>query len=1055
VTPKPHPSRNEAPNTFGDNRAQVPDRDAYDFVRTPDAFWPASKLRPAGDLTVRPYSIPRGPDARDAKSKVTMNTLLRNVLLGSAAAASLAGPGFAQAQDAHSDAAVSEIVVTGSRIRRDTFNAPMPLAVVTGDEVRTSGYVSLADSLTDLPLFGGNVNQQTSAGTLFQTGQARVDIRGLGGANVRTLVLVDGRRHVFSDASSPGVDLNMIPQLMVDRVDVVPGGASAVYGSEAIAGVVNIIMRKQADGFEGDVQTGVTSRGDGQEVRIGGLYGHKFLDNRLNVLVGGEIARSEPIMQSDRDWAYPGLRRTTTPPATIVPASRSNASPYATFQFRGGASPFAVARDVRDPSQLSVLSPACAATTVTPACQDPSLIYSSQYVSLQSRVSRGVVRGYVDYALTDNIKAYLDVSYAKVNGYSTSSPAFSNNAGGGTMPIFITGYNAYLNGPGATAAQLRAIWTAAAPNGGGLTLTQASRAQVGKFWGEFGGRDTKAVRETTSVTTGLQGQFAAMDRTIHWDAYGQYGETTGTTYSYGQPNKARVQQAVDAVTINGEVVCRDVTARAAGCVPWDLINGPSQASVAWANAVSTTDQTVKQTVFAVSLDTDLFTLPAGPVGVAAGAEYRKEESSFVQDPLGAANLLFINQIGTRAGSYDVKEAYGEVRVPLLKELPFVQDLSLEFAGRLADYSSSGHTHQYRMAATWAPIRDIRFRASQGTAVRAPNIIELYAPQSRNFTTAAQDPCDKAVFAVATAAVQAVRRINCGAAIANYNPLTFTSNIGTGRPSLATVAGGNPGLNPETAHTYELGVVVEPRFVPNLQISFNFFKYNLADQISALDVNTVLGALCYNATTAYASNPYCGLISRDATGAATGTVGGVSQVVLTSQNVARTKVEGLDASIAYAFDTEALFKADYGRVKLRLDGTDMYRSALQSLPGQLYTNNANQAALGTPRWRAQFVGDWSKGPVSLSWTTHFIGSMAATNAVPAAALNPYYTGDYYSHDVRANYAFNDQINMRAGVLNVTDKEPPLLPETYTGTSSAGAGLYDNRGRFFYVGATFKY
>ncbi|HEY3697128.1 TonB-dependent receptor plug domain-containing protein [Phenylobacterium sp.] len=984
-----------------------------------------------------------------------MNTFLRTALLGSAAA-SLVTPGLAQAQDAGSATGVSEIVVTGSRIRRDTFNAPMPSAVVTGEEIRRSGYVSLADSLVDLPLFGGNVNQQTAGGTLFQTGQARVDLRGLGGTNVRTLVLVDGRRHVFSDASSPGVDLNMLPQLMVERVDVVPGGASAVYGSEAIAGVVNIIMRKQADGFEGDVQTGVTSRGDGQEFRIGGLYGHKYLGDRLNVLVGGEIARSEPIMQSDRDWAYPGLRRTATPPVlTIVPASRSNASPYANFQLRAGASPLAVVRDVRNPSQIVGLSPACAATTVTPACQDQSLIYASDYAALQSKVSHGVIRGHADYAVSDKVKAFVDASYAKVEGYSTSSPAFSSPAGGGTMPVFITGDNAFLNGTGATAAQLRAIWTAAAPAGGGLTLTPASRAQIGKFWGEFGGRDVRSTRDTTQVTVGLEGQFDALDRTIHWNGYGQYGEMNGTTVSYGQPYKARVQQAVDAVTLpTGQIVCRDVTARAAGCVPWDLVNGPSQEAVAWANAVSTTDQTVKQTVFAASFDTNLLTLPAGPLGVAGGLEYRKEESSFVQDALGAANLLFINQIGTRAGSYDVKEAYGEMRVPLLKDLPFAEELSVEFAGRAADYSSAGRTNQYRLAAVWAPVRDIRFRASQGTAVRAPNIVELYAPQSRSFSTTAQDPCDRQSPA-ATAAQKAARLANCSAAIANYNPATFNSNIGTGRSSLPILLGGNPDLNPETAHTYELGVVIEPRFVPNLKISLDFFKYNLADQISSLDVNTVLNALCYNSTVAYASNPYCALVVRDPTGATTGVAGGISQVLLTNQNVARTKVEGLDASIAYAFETADLFKADYGRIGLRLDGTDLYRTALQNLPGQAYASLANQAALGIPRWRAQFTGDWSKGPVSLSWTTHFIGSMASTNAFPATALSPYYTGDYYSHDVRATYAFNDQINMRAGVLNVTDKEPPQLPETYTGASSAGAGLYDNRGRFFYVGATFKY
>jgi outer membrane receptor protein involved in Fe transport len=968
-----------------------------------------------------------------------MSSLFRTVLLGSAAAASLAGPGLAYAQTPGGDATVEEVVVTGSRLRREVVNAPTPAAVVTGEEIRNSGYVSLADSLVDLPLMGGNFSQQTVGATLFQAGQARVDIRGLGGTNVRTLVLVDGRRHVFSDAGTPGVDLNMIPQLMVDHVDVVPGGASAVYGSEAIAGVVNVIMRKELDGFQADVQGGVTGHGDGEEFRLGAMYGHKFANDRLNVLVGGEIVRSEPIMQTDRDWAYPGLRRTTTPPATIVPNSKSTASSTAVFQFPTGQ---AYALDVRNPSQVVALGAPCIGVA-TPACQDEALIYSTAYASLQSRVSRGAVRGYVDYQIDDHTKVFADLNYARVEGYTTSSPAFSTNTGTGTMPVLLRGDNAFLNGPGATAAALRQAWTSAR-----MPLTSAGVAAVSKFWGEFGGRDNKSVRETTRVVVGMEGQFPAFDRTVHWNWYGQYGQMDGTVTSTGEPYKARVAQAVDAVVVNGQIVCRDAAARAAGCVPWDVINGPNQAAVAWANGVSTVDQTVKQTVFSGNIDTNLFDLPAGPLAIAAGAEYRKEESSFVQDAAGAANLLFINQIGTRAGSYNVKEAFGEVRVPILRDMPFADELSLEFAGRAADYSTVGKAYQHRTAAVWAPIRDIRIRASQGVAVRAPNIIELYSPQSRSFINTAQDPCDKQVFAVATAAQQAARRITCAAAIPNYDPTTFTSNIGPGRPSLPLLLGGNSDLHEEKAHTYELGVVIQPRFAPTLQISFDFFKYNLSDQIGTPDLNTLLGPLCYNSTQAYASNPYCAMISRDATGK-------ISQVALINQNIARTKVEGLDASIAYAFDTEDLFNADYGRVGLRLDGTDTYRYAVQGQPGEPYANLANLATTGVPRWRAEFTGTWEKGPVGLTWVTHYIGSMASTNAFPAAALDPYYTGDYFSHDLRATWAFNDQIDLRAGVLNLTDKKPQQLPETYTGASSAGAGLYDNRGRFFFVGASLKY
>jgi iron complex outermembrane receptor protein len=977
-----------------------------------------------------------------------MHHLLRTALLGSAAAVSLTAPGLAQAQEAPADTTVEEIVVTGSHIRRDSFDAPAAIKMVTSDEIRQSGYGSLAESLVDLPLFSGNFNQQTTGGTLYQSGQARVDLRGLGGASqARTLVLVDGRRHVFSDAASPGVDLNMFPQLLVDRVDVVPGGAGAVYGSEAIAGVVNIIMKKRYEGFMGDVQTGVSQEGDGEELRVGGLWGGKFMNDRLNIVVGGEIFHSEPIMQRDREWAYPGLRRTATAPAGVVTASRSYASPYATFTLSPTA---AVAIDARDPTRVSILSPACATPVVAATCQDPSLIYTSSYDQLQGKVTRGVLHGYGEYAISDDIKLFTEISYAKVKSYDFSTPAFSSPTSN-TMPVFISTDNAFLLGPGTAAAQLRAIITAA-----GAPLGSANvRAPVAKFWGEFGGRDKKADRETVRVVVGMDGQSDAIGKTIHWGWYGQYGETTGTIVNYGQPIKARVQQAVDAVTVAGQVVCRDVTARAAGCVPWDLINGPSQAAVAWAYADSTVDEKVQQTVLNAHFDTALFTLPAGPLAIAGGVEYRKEESSFVQDALGAANLLFINQIGTRSGSYHVSEAYAEARVPLLRDVPFAEELTAEFAGRIADYSSIGTVDQYRAAGIWAPVRDVRFRASYSTAVRAPNIVELYAPQSRNNQLSVIDPCDRLAFAAATPAQQAARRVTCAAAITNWNPATFSSNIGPGR-NVQTLSGGNPDLNEEKARTYEVGVVVEPRFAPGLKVSFDAFRYKIRGEIGSADANTMLTILCHNSTEAYASNPYCAQITRDPTGVSSGGVaGGVSEIRMTQVNLTQVKVEGYDIAIAYGFETADLFQGDHGRVDLRVDATNIYNWKLQSLPGQPFVNLAGQTAVGLPKWRGAFNAQWKKGPVSFRWTANYIGRMGVNTAGSPALLNPYYTKPYYRHDVRAAFDVNDKVSVRTGILNVGDETPPLLPETYTGTLSAGAGLYDNRGRFFYVGATFKY
>ncbi len=1005
------------------------------------------------------------------KTSMRQRLLASSVMAGALCATVWADTAAAQA--AENSTEVGEIVVTGSRIRRDTFNAPTALSVVTAEAIRESGNTSVGELLLEQPIINPNTNSQNSSSTLFLAGQTRADIRGLGAA--RTLVLMDGRRLPFSDASSPAVDLNTIPSLQIERVETIAGGASAVYGSEAISGVVNFIMKKKQEGLDLDLQAGISEEGDGEEGRYGFNWGKTFLDDKLSFLIGGEYASQGKIMQKDRDWAFPGIvRNTLLNPQPVIPRGNSNTSPFASFNLRnsntlstdtvlGG---LLVTRDVRDNgASIARVAANCATGSVQPTCMDPALFNSAIYNALQGKSDRAVMRTYIDYKITESWHTFIDASYVKANGYGIFQPAFSNAAGGGTMPVTLKGDNAFLNGPGTAAATLRAIWTAPATaggvpvpfatRGGGLTLTSASTANVGKFWQEFGNRDVKTEREQWRVAGGFAGKFQTFGRDVNVDGYAQYSRLDGATISYNEPNVQRVQQATDAILVNGQVVCRDVAARAAGCVPWDLVNGASREAINWANGVSSTDSKVTQTVAGINFAFDVFDLPAGPLGVAFGGEYRKETSAFAQDAIGASGALFINSIGTRSGEYNVKEIYGEARIPILKDLPFAEELTVEIAGRASDYSTIHGTDQYRLAATWAPVKDIRFRATQSTAVRAPNIVELFAPQSRNFTTAATDPCESAVFAGATAAQKAARMVTCAAAIPGWNPATFQSNFGPNRPSLPLLVGGNPSLGAETAHTYEYGVVIQPRWVPGLQISVDYFKYNLRNGVGTIPINTLFQNLCYDATTPYASNPFCALIQRDPTGTNGGAVvGGVIQTILTNQNVASTKVEGYDYSVAYGFHTQDVLGKDYGDIALRLDATWMYQFSTQGLPNQAYTQLANSINNGLPEWKANGSFRWSYDKYSVTWQTIYFGSMISNNALQPNQLAPYKTGDYFRHDLRATYKFNDEMTFRAGVINLFDKHPPALPETFTGTG-VGASQYDNRGRFFFVGAGMQF
>jgi iron complex outermembrane receptor protein len=939
---------------------------------------------------------------------------------------------------------VQEVVVTGSRIRRGSgFDYPVPVAVLNGDDIRDSGYTTIGDALANLPQSLATTGIQNTSGTLFAAGEARVNLRGLG--TQRTLVLVDGRRHVTGDFQTSAVDLNVIPASMVERIEAISGGASAVYGSEAIAGVVNVILRKKLDGLLLDVEGGQTQENDGGEWDASAGYGFNFSDDRAHFLIGAEFAKTDPIMQIDRDWAFPGVRRNTVVnPQTIIPASRSNTLPTATFQLVNSTNP-ALARSASialDRSAVVSNSANCRTPVVSALCQDPDLFYTATYNALQGGVKRATARSYFGFDLTDNLTLYTDVSYAHVEGDGIFQPAFSNATNGGTLPVVLHGDNAYLNGSSPLATQLRGFWQDA-----NLPLTQAATANVAKFWGEFGDRNTLTVRENYRAVAGAQGKFDLLGRKVDYDVYGQYGELDGYSTGFNVPNIQRVQQSTDAVSLNGQIVCRSAAARAAGCLPWDLINGPSAGAVSWANANARSNGMANQSIAAANLSTSLFDLPAGPLGFAVGAEYRNETSDQVQDALSASGALFYNAIGRTQGKYHVSEGYAELAIPLLRDLPFAKQLSFEAAGRLGSYSTVGHTNQWRLALEWAPVSDVRFRASEASAVRAPNIAELYGPQGQNFTNAANDPCDAVQVAglPANATAQRATRIaNCAATIPGYNPATYVSNFGTGRPSLQLLQGGNPQLNSEIARTYTAGFVLQPHWAPGLEFSTDYWQINVDGAISTIPINTLLQNLCYDTPEAPNANRFCGLIHRDA-------AGNVTYVELTNQNVQGLRTSGIDTSLSYHFNAQSL-----GRYEFRVDGTKIIRWDLQGIPGGTTTHYAgvlSGVSSATPRYKINGGFGWNLRKFGLNWESHWYSSMAVSETLPPASLSPFYTGSYWEHDMHMTYEVTDGFTVRAGAINVTNAHPPIIPEVGNATG-ATTSVYDNRGRWFFVGANFK-
>ncbi|MBL8548634.1 MAG: TonB-dependent receptor [Hyphomonadaceae bacterium] len=955
-------------------------------------------------------------------------------LLGATFLVGLSAAPGALAQSPPEPTANDEIVVTGSRIpRASTFNFPVPLAVADARAIVESGSAQLGDVVSYFTQINPNNNLQNTSGTLFNTGQNRADLRGLG--SVRTLVLVDGRRHIYTDARSPGVDLNMIPSMMVERIEVISGGASAVYGSDAISGVVNVILRKDLNGWVADAQIGMAEEGDGEEQRYSVAYGDE-IGERFRYTIGGEYSRVENIMAPDR-WGtdvFPGVRRNNlVTPQPVIDQSRSITGPtLGTWVLSSTRS--AVLSEQRTSYGL-LTDPNCftAAPPQAALCQDPLLGYSQVFNELQGGSERGTVRAYAEYDLSASWKIFGEAAYAIVDGYGKFQPAFSNTA---TMPILFRGDNAFMAQNTTLSNTLRGFWTGTP----GRTLTSTSTANVIRFWPELGGRNSATERTLSRAVVGLEGEFDLFSKRWSVDAYYQWAEVKSDLINENVPWNARVQQAVDAIVVNGQIVCRNNTN---GCVPYDIINGPSQAAIDWVNRDSFSTGVTTEEVASANFSGELFDLPAGPVGIAGGAEYRKEENTFSQDALSASGVLFINALGSLGGAFDITEGYLEVRVPLLADLPLVKELSFEAAGRIAEYSTFGETDAHRYVLSYRPLEHVWFRASQGSSVRGPNVVELYAPQGQNFLTV-RDPCDPT--APTPAAFLANVLTNCAAAIPGYNRNTFISNIRTQTARIRT--GGNPDLLPEEAETTTIGVVFQPTWVENFAASFDYWHIELEGGISSLPAQTTID-LCYRASGGALSSPNCTSVIRDSNGSQTGTVGGVVDIVGTNLNLQTFDVEGWDASVQYAFEM-----GDLGHVGMRVDVTRAFRFEVVTAPGQDTLRWQNTVNNALPEWKGTISLDYDRGPFSLGWTTLFIGSMAVSSTLDPTLVRPYYTGDQFTHDLRLAYQLSDDVRLRGGILNLSNEYPPPLPETFDGRGT-GSSVYDNRGRFLYIGANFEF
>jgi iron complex outermembrane receptor protein len=834
-------------------------------------------------------------------------------------------PSAATAAAQGSETPEQSIVVTGSRIRRDPLSQDQPVTFVDSEDIARTGLSSTADVLQRLPSSGGALNSRFNNSGNFGNppdgggvgaGAAEIDLRYLG--STRVLVLVDGLRYV-NGASASGVpgstDLNSIPESMIERVEVLQDGASAVYGSDAIAGVVNIITRKKQKGLRLSAQAGIFGPGDGAGYNFQGSWGASF--GGTDIVVGGNYVRQEGISSGDR-----AISLFPTPGTTACDSSCSSGTPNGRFIVLG--------------QDLTLRSPVIGRTPTLgdfrPFAGAPDRFNFAPYNFIQTPLERYGAFANLRQDFGGGIALSLKAIYNRRNSRNQAAP----------LPLFV--------GPDAGNGNLLDTITISATNPFNPfgTLNASNYAFIGRRFVENGPRRYNQSVDTYYGSATLNGEFAVGGHSWYWDVNGLWGRNTAKQTVFGNVNAANLARALGPVA-----------ACTAPCVPFNIFGGAGSITQPMIDYVAFTQHdSSRQRVWDVSANVTgaLFDLPGGPLGIALGAEHRDQSGRFDPDPTVAAGLgSDIPALPTR-GSFNVDEIYGELRAPLLAKTPGFDKLELSFAARYSDYSTSGGKTTFKAGADWKPVQDLLFRGSWAQGFRAPSIGELFGTPSR-FDQEIVDPCS----AVGGQIPSAVRA-NCIAHGVPSNGSYVQAN-----PQLPVITGGNPALRAETSESYGFGGVYSPRWLPRVTLEGNYFHYKVKGAIQAIDAGTLLGR-CTAANDALS----CAAITRTASGA-------VAQIRGLLQNIASIETDGVDVTFnartaetgagrfgllwnsTFLFNYAVTVPATNGTTTIKRAGTE------QGSPDQAF-----------PKFKSNAVLDWSLADFAASLTGRYISGVVEGN-----------------------------------------------------------------------------
>ncbi len=988
------------------------------------------------------------------------NTLLRQAIrrslrtYGVAGAAlaygSLAIPAIAQdAQDQGSNQQLETITVTGSNIRRVDIETSNPVITIDRAAIQKTGKLTLGDLVQQLPaVTGPNVNPQVN--NAGGTGGSSIGLRGLG--SQRTLVLINGHRYLSGDPNS-------IPANMIERIEVLTDGASSVYGSDAVAGVVNFILRSDYQGAEFSANYGISDKDDGQSKGYQFTFGQS--SDKGSIMAGISYNKTEQVLAGHRDFSKNAVSlygTANTPPQGFVGGSSSSPGGH-----------------IQIPPGFADLYPGCGFLAVNPGASGQNI--ATDYHCYQNNGPASDKYNYAtvnlimtpqertglflngNYKIADNVEVYASVMHNKTSSAFQLAPAVYGTPYGAVISA-----DSYYN-----------------PFGVEYSNTDTGYSLTGRL-ASLGNRRAAFGTSTDQISTGFKGSFGVWnDEQWNWEVGMDYGHVSQSTTTYGLPNMTLINQATGPSYLgaDGAVHCGTAAAPINGCTPINIFNLNDPNTVAVLQAAGSPASSgffTQEKVWRADLNGGLFELPAGTVQLAVGTQYRKEythsnvDTSLLINPA-TGNCTLGSQCGSPLqGGYNVKEVYAELFVPIIKDLPFVHALNLTIGDRYSKYNNFGNTNNGKVALEWRPIEDLLLRGTVSEVFRAPTVGDLYAAGASDAPKLSHDPCDHYTGGGNPACVN----VPTDGSFVNQN---VAQQLQLNALASGSVLAGFP-LGPELGKSFDWGIVYDPHFIDGLSVSADLWRLYLNNTIVGVGAQSVID-LC-----AAGQTVYCSLFSRVASGPNQGQISFIHEP---TGNLGRVDVQGVDFALNYR-----LPEFSFGRFNVGLNATYLKQYDVSTAPstdantvyhyaGHFMGFGSSQAAACSgagggvclfPRWRAQSSVNWQLGAFDASWRMRYVGRFRMGSPSPSQDTFPAgtcYYGDYCTihglfydygatvyHDLQFGYnleAWNTRFDI--GVNNLGDKQPPFLYANNTLNANTDPSDFDLMGRYYWGRVTVKF